>query len=78
MPARGKELQQFEDAGQHHRDRRGKFAMLWIGEREGQSDRDEGEDVLANLAEIGVWPKARRSERYKGNGGGKQPGNTAR
>ena len=45
-----------------------------IGQAEGQSDQDKGERVFAVLAEIGMRPKAGRSQRGEGDGGGQQPG----
>ena len=45
-----------------------------IGEAEGETEQDEGQRVLAVLAEMGVRPQARRSERGEGDGGGQQPG----
>ena len=60
VPSRHPELQEFEHADHNDRNRCREQPMPRIGEAEGQPDQDEGERMLAVLAEIGVRPKPRR------------------
>ena len=61
-------------AGHRDRDERGRQPVARIGEAEGEADEDKGQRMLAVLAEIGMRPIARRSQRRKGDGSGQQPG----
>ena len=71
------ELHQFEQANQHDRGGCHCQATLPIGEAEGQPDEEKGQRVLAVLAKVGMGAQARRPERCKGYGGGKQSGDDA-
>ncbi|MHC2405318.1 hypothetical protein ACVMGC_009862 [Bradyrhizobium barranii subsp. barranii] len=69
MPSRCPELHQLEHADQDHRDGGDGPAAIPVGEAEGQSHQDEGEGVLAVLAEIGMGPQAGRAEGCESDGG---------
>ncbi len=49
-------------------------ATLRVGEAERQSDQHEGQRVFAVLAELGVRPKPRGTERGESHSSGQEPG----
>ena len=78
MAARRPELQNFDHAGHGDRDQSCQQPIAPIGKSEGEADQNEGKRMLAALAEISMWPQARRTERGKGDGGGEAPGDKAK
>jgi hypothetical protein len=67
-------LQDFDQAGEGNDEGRRERPVACRGQPESQPQQQEGKRMLAVLSQIRVRPLFRRSERRKGNGGGKAPG----
>src|SRR5215468_9904891 len=79
MPARCPELQDFERADRDDGRERCDETIAPVGKSEGEADENEGERMLAILADIGgVRAVAWRSKSRKGDGGCEAPGNQAK
>ena len=74
VTARRQELQHFDQPGEGDDEGRRVQPVAGMGQSERQSQQHKGKRMLAILSEGRVRPLFRRSERRKGNGGGKAPG----
>src|SRR6185312_497628 len=77
MPSGNSKLQQFESPDQRQGDHRGEAPLLRIGKSESDADQNEGEAVIAILAEKWMGTEPRRPKRDESHGSRKQPGEGA-